>query len=403
MINLFPYYRKKYYEMKIAFLTWEYPPNIAGGAGIVAENIVSHLSQLDHKIFVFVPKLRNKYKLNNSIKNKNIKIIGVPLFNFFKLKIISYASNLNLWYLFFKVKYHGFDVVISNGYVDFLLPKLFTNRSIRVAIVHHLCIDVRRLLKPKIIESLRNIGNEENFAIVMEKIIIKKADYIFSVSDTTKNKLKEEYNVNNDKIFVFSNGIKWLNIKNLRLNKKKKDKLKLLFVGRLEERKGLLFLINSLVIYKKKFKEKFILNVVGKGDNRKYKDVVKKLNLEKEITFQGYLSDEELNNYYRNSDIFIIPSQMEGFGLTILEAIQFGIPIIGTNRGAIPEILKDYNRGFLVSYGDCASIADTINSVYIEIKNNTLENPNIEYFRGKYNWHETAAKMSLTLKKMITK
>jgi len=390
-------------EMKIAFLTWEYPPNIVGGAGIVAENIVSQLSQLDHKIFVFIPKIGNKYKLNNSIKYKNIKIIKVPLFIFFKLKIISYAFNLNLWYLFFKLKYNGFDVIISNGYVDFLLPKLFTNKSVRVAMVHHLCIDVRRLLKPKIIESLRNMGKEENFAVVMEKIIIKKADYIFTVSNTTKNKLKEEYNVNNDKIFVFPNGIKWRNIKNLRLNKKDKGKLKLLFVGRLEERKGLLFLINSLAIYKKKFKEKFILNIVGKGDNRKYKEVVKKLILEEEIIFKGYLSDEELNNYYRNSDIFIIPSQMEGFGLTILEAIQFGIPIIGTNRGAIPEILKDYNRGFLVDYGDCKCMANTINSVYVEIKNNKLENPNIEYFIRKYDWHESVLKMSQTLKDLINK
>jgi glycosyltransferase involved in cell wall biosynthesis len=387
--------------MKIAFLTWGYPPNIAGGAGIVAENIVSQLSQLDHKIFIFIPKLGNKSKLNNSIKNKNIKIIKVPLFKYFKLKIISYAFNLNLWYLFFKVKYNGFDVVISNGYVDFLLSNLFTNKSVRVAIVHHLCIDVRRLLKPKIIDSLSNIGNEENFAIIMEKIIVKKADYIFTVSNATKNKLKEEYNVNNNKIFVFPNGIKWRNIKDLRLNKKDKDRLKLLFVGRLEERKGLLFLINSLAIYKVKFKEKFILNIVGKGDSKKYKDVVKKLNLEEGIIFKEYISDEELNNYYCNSDIFIIPSQMEGFGLTILEAIQFGIPIIGTNRGSIPEILKDYNRGFLVDYGDCEYLANTINKVHLKIKDNTLKKPNIEYFVEKYNWRKTSLKMSQTLKNFV--
>ena len=387
--------------MKIAFLTWEYPPNIAGGAGIVADNIVSQLSKLDHKIFVFIPKLGNKYKLINSIKNKNIKLIEVPLFKFSKLKIISYAFNLNLWYLFFKVKYNGFDVVISNGYVDFLLSKLITNKSVRVAIVHHLCIDVRRLLKPKIINSLRNMGNEENFAIVMEKIIIKKADYIFTVSNATKNKLKEEYNVNNNKIFVFPNGIKWRNIKDLCLNKKNKCRLELLFVGRLEERKGLLFLINSLAVYKKKYKEKFILNIIGKGDNRKYKDVIKKLNLEEELIFKGYLPDEELYNYYRNSDIFVIPSQMEGFGLTILEAIQFGIPIIGTNRGAIPEILKDYNRGFLVDYGDCEYLANTINKVNLKIKNSTLKKPNIEYFIRKYDWRETGLKMSQTLKNLI--
>jgi len=389
--------------MKIAFLTWEYPPNIAGGAGIVADNVVSQLSKLGHKVFVFIPKLENSFGSHNSIKNTNIKILKVPLLRFFKLRIISYAFNLNLWYLFFKVKYNGFDVVISNGYVDFLLSKLCTNKSVRVAIVHHLCIDVRRLLKPKIIDSLSNMGNEENFPTIMEKIIIKKADYFFTVSSTTKNKLKEKYNVNDIKIFVFPNGIKWRNIEDLRLHKKNKDKLNLLFVGRLEERKGLLFLINSLVNYKKKYKEKFILNLVGSGDIDRYRNNISKLDLEKEIIFRGYLSDEELNNYYQSSDIFIIPSQMEGFGLTILEAIQFGIPIIGTNRGAIPEILKDYNRGFLVDYGDCVGLADKINNIYEEIKNNSLKKPNIEYFRKKYDWHETAVKMSLTLKKMISK
>jgi len=85
--------------------------------------------------------------------------------------------------------------------------------------VHHLCIDIdtRRLLRPKIIESLKNMGNEENFGIVMEKLITKKADYIFTISNFTKNRLKEEYNADNNKFFVFPNGFNWLNIKDLYL------------------------------------------------------------------------------------------------------------------------------------------------------------------------------------------
>ena len=79
--------------MKIAFLTWEYPPNIIGGAGIVADNIVSQLSELGHEVFVFVPRLENRFETHNSIKNKNIKIIKIIFFKFFKLKIISYAFN----------------------------------------------------------------------------------------------------------------------------------------------------------------------------------------------------------------------------------------------------------------------------------------------------------------------
>ncbi|NQU99339.1 MAG: glycogen/starch synthase [Parcubacteria group bacterium] len=57
--------------MKTAFLTWEYPPNIAGGAGIVTDNIVSQLSELGHEVFVFVPRLENSFESHNSIKYKN--------------------------------------------------------------------------------------------------------------------------------------------------------------------------------------------------------------------------------------------------------------------------------------------------------------------------------------------
>lgn len=62
---------------------------------------------------------------------------------------------------------------------------------------------------------------------------------------------------------------------------------------------------------------------------------------------------------------------------------------------------EDYSRGFLVNYGDCESLANIINKVHLKIKDNTLKKPNVEYFRKKYNWHETAIKMSQTLKKLI--
>jgi hypothetical protein len=75
------------------------------------------------------------------------------------------------------------------------------------------------------------------------------------------------------------------------------------------------------------------------------------------------LSDEELAAAYDNSDVFVMPSRMEGFGIVFLEAMRHGKPCIGGNHGGTPEVIEHGKSGFLVDYGDAEALVSHIESL----------------------------------------
>jgi len=73
------------------------------------------------------------------------------------------------------------------------------------------------------------------------------------------------------------------------------------------------------------------------------------------VKIKGY--PEEI---FDHSNIFILPSKVEGFGLVVLEAINNGLPVICTNNGGMVEIAQDYSNGFIIEYGNIKQLAKTI-------------------------------------------
>ncbi|MCD6575633.1 MAG: glycosyltransferase [Nanoarchaeota archaeon] len=127
---------------------------------------------------------------------------------------------------------------------------------------------------------------------------------------------------------------------------RKKHKLKkstkvILYVGRLGFEKKLKVLLDAF----KMLKGEYHLLIVGKGPfEKEYKTYAKK-NQIKNVTFVGYVSDEELPSYYRACDLFVSPSDTETQGLTFIEAMHFGKPVIGANKYGVKEIIKNYKNG----------------------------------------------------------
>jgi glycosyltransferase involved in cell wall biosynthesis len=103
------------------------------------------------------------------------------------------------------------------------------------------------------------------------------------------------------------------------------------------------------------------LNLVGAGnDQERLKQVASNLGVKEQITFWGSLSDEDLAAAYQDCDVFVMPSQKEGFGIVFLEAMRYGKPCIGGNHGGTPEIIEHGKNGYLVEYGDVPGLADCI-------------------------------------------
>lgn len=101
--------------------------------------------------------------------------------------------------------------------------------------------------------------------------------------------------------------------------------------------------------------------VVGDGDDRnRLEQLAAQHDVRNRVHFVGRQAVSGLKEYYLRSEVFIMPSRQEGFGIVFLEAMACGKPIIGGNHGGTPEIVEDGVTGFLVESGDVGSVADRL-------------------------------------------
>lgn len=138
--------------------------------------------------------------------------------------------------------------------------------------------------------------------------------------------------------------------------------INILYVGALTKNKGVEYLVDAIEILKNK---KVFLNIIGDGlEMQNLIDKTVKLKLESQISFLGYIENgDSLCDFYRKSDIFILPSFSEGFPRVLYEAAGNGCTIITTPVNSIPTLFKDYHNCLYIEPGNPEDIAKTINKV----------------------------------------
>ncbi len=169
-----------------------------------------------------------------------------------------------------------------------------------------------------------------------------------------------------------------------------KSKVKLLFVGRLVYQKGLDILFDALI--KIKDKNLWYLNIVGDGPLKK--ELIKKakqLHLDKNIHFHGWKNREQLLRFYKNNDIFLLPSRDEGMPNVMLEAMASGLAIIGTKVSGLEEVIINDNNGLLVEKENPHELYEAIDSL-IRNKNivSELGNNASSFVKKNYSWRSVA-------------
>lgn len=138
-----------------------------------------------------------------------------------------------------------------------------------------------------------------------------------------------------------------------------------LYVGTIDERKGIMYLIDALgKILVKEPDFRFNLNIVGKINNQDYyrrlQKKIKNIGIEDSIHFLGRINDEQLDNCYKKAELFVFPSLLEGYGIVLVEAMSKGLPIIAFNNSAIPYSIRNGENGLLADNKDSQSFADKL-------------------------------------------
>jgi len=151
---------------------------------------------------------------------------------------------------------------------------------------------------------------------------------------------------------------------------KRNGPLRLLYVGRLEPYKGLPDLFEALALLRSHTKTPFTLRIVGDGSLRtSLPEVACRLGLKNHICFSGAVSGAGMPGVYRNADIFVLPSIVEGMPNVVLEAMATALPTVATRIPGSEELILPGKTGFLVPPSDPQSLGDALLKL---VKNETL-------------------------------
>ena len=173
----------------------------------------------------------------------------------------------------------------------------------------------------------------------LTRLATEKAFKVVAISESTKQDLIDLLDVPKAKISVIYPGLSKFTPQN-KLPLGLKSKSYILNVGTVEPRKNLTSLLEGYALLPNHLQEKYPLVIVGASGwkegpiYKKWKD----LNLQDKVIFAGFLSDEELATLYQKTACFVYPSLYEGFGLPVLEAMSFGVPVITSKISSLPEV-----------------------------------------------------------------
>lgn len=343
------------------------------GVGTYTQHLIRELSMICPQDEIYLIDYRD-YEM---FKDLN-KIIIAP-----SVKYLPKKSYFWHFYSQFRLRRNNFDLDIIHSPENATLFVKLKNQK-KIITVH----DIIAHLFPE----LGITGVRYKFLLSRT---LKTADKIIAVSNSTKKDLINYFNIPEEKIRVISEAadekFKPLNQEEVNEIKRKYDLQFpfILYVGNLAKHKNIPALIEAFYKVKKKgIQHKLVITGMKRWKYKEIFETIDKLNLQNDVVFTGYVSDEDLPALYNAADLFVYPSLYEGFGLPPLEAMACGAPVITSNTSSLPEVVG--NAGIMVDPHDVGALAD---AMYEVLTNDGLKEDMVkrELKRAKmFSWEKCA-------------
>ena len=347
-------------KMRICLFSTSFFPKI-GGAEFVIHYLAKYLTKLGHEVTVLVPKYR---KIKEEIEcNYNIhRYRLLPRLLFLEPTLM---AHLLLEKLFTKFDILHCHFAYPPGYCGIKLKKIL---KIPVVVTLH-GADIQKM--PEIEYGIR-LNPEIDKKV---KYTLKKTDAITAISSSIKGEIIMAGITDKKKIYDIPNGVETRRF-NESVSKNVRDMFGIqnnakviLSVGRNHPKKGYKYLLKAMPkVLEKHSNVKCV--IVGKGTET-LKPLIKELKLEKSVILAGSIPQDNniiikyieyphpnLISIYLSSDIFILPSLLESFGLVIVEAMVAGLPIIVTDIPGGRDIIKNGFNGLIVPASNPEAIAN---------------------------------------------
>ncbi len=399
-----------------------------GGQNVYVSELSKRLGKMGWKVDIFTRLTRKRRKM-----------------------VKGYGKNVNIIYLKAGARYF-----IPKDKILEKLPEFLGNflnfkeeNKLEYALVHGnyylggwVAAQIKRILQIPMIETFHSLGhirhralekfekekiNIEEFGsrLRAEEEIMKSADRIIATNPPEKRDLLHYYDFGlEDKIKIIPCGVNLQRFKKINFEKARnyinfspKDKI-ILYVGRTDWRKGIETIIRALPLVQKKlsnFKDNLKILIVGgkigkKGDKsdkeevNRLKNIAKELGIEEKVLFLGRRDQEKLRYYYSAADLFITAPFYEPFGMTALEAMSCGTPVIATNVGGLSYIIQNRKTGLLFPPGNYRVLANKIVGLFKKknLRNKLIKNAE-EMVKNNYGWKKIASEIIKLYQELLCK
>lgn len=366
--------------MKICMIGHKRIPSREGGVEIVVEELATRMVKSGHQVTVYNRKGKHVSGENIDIQNHNlksykgVKIVNIPTSEKKSLNALIY-SILGT----FRALFGHFDVVHYHAEGSCVMLTILHFFGIRtIATIHGL--DWQRA---------KWGGFATRYLLLGEKMAAKYADEVIVLSENVKQYFKETYK---REVLFIPNGVSQPMVRKADLIQKEyglhKDEY-LLFLARIVPEKGVHYLIDA---FKQIDTDKKLVIAGGTSHTDAYMDEVKKMAAtDNRIIMTGFVQGKMLEELYSNAYLYILPSDIEGMPLSLLEAMSYGnccvVSDISENMEVVEDKAVSFEKG---NVNDLKKkICDLINE---PDKQRKLKSEAADFILGKYNWNKIVEK-----------
>ncbi|MBP6001484.1 MAG: N-acetyl-alpha-D-glucosaminyl L-malate synthase BshA [Flavobacterium sp.] len=342
--------------MKIAIVC--YPT--FGGSGVVATELGLELAHKGHEIhFITYKQPVRLALLNPNVHYHEVNVPEYPLFHYQPYELALSSKLVDM------VKLYGIELLhvhyaIPHAYAGYMAKQMLKDQGISIPMVTTLHGT-----------DITLVGNHPNYKSAVS-FSINKSDVVTSVSESLKKATHELFDIKKD-IVVIPNFIELNKVNTARSVTCERsvmahpDERIVTHISNFRKVKR----IDDVVAIFNKIQHTIPakLMMVGDGPEReKAEKLCEKLGISDKVIFFG--NSNEIDKILSYSDLFLLPSETESFGLAALEAMACGVPVISSNSGGLPEVNEEGFSGYLSNVGDTDAMA--ANAIKILQNNDTL-------------------------------
>lgn len=384
--------------MKVLMFGWEFPPHISGGLGTACDGLTRGLAKHQVKVLFVMPSAsgdedQSAVRIINAsdvaafqtreeareliekvqflkVTSNLIPYLGPDEFseqvdlerekewNEFRISFGQkfkfsgkYGSNLMEEVMRYSLvasaiaRQNQFDVIHAHDWLTYMAGIAAKRVSGKPLVVHVHATEFDR--------SGENINKQ---VYDLEKRGMEAADRVIAVSNLTRNIVINNYHIDPSKVFTVHNAVDFSTVENREITRGVPEKI-VTFLGRITFQKGPEYFIEAAYKVLQKIKDvRFVM--AGSGDlfNRSVRRVAK-LGISSHFHFTGFLRGEDVKNMFSYSDVYVMPSVSEPFGISPLEAMKANVPAIISKQSGVAEVL---DHAIKVDFWDVNALADAI-------------------------------------------